>query len=85
VKNVEFCGWQVSVKWESPLSLVAYVRSKAGPEQGYTNSVTANSSGTYVCTQYVYLLPDGKTLIIRSVTRKFGFVLAQITEQFEKY
>ena len=36
-------------------------------------------------TQYMYLMPDGKTLIIRSVVRKFGFVLAQITEQFEKY
>jgi hypothetical protein len=36
-------------------------------------------------TQYMYLMPDGKTLIIRSVARKFGFVLAQITEQFEKY
>ena len=36
-------------------------------------------------TQYMYLMPDGNTLIIRSVARKFGFVLAQITEQFEKY
>ena len=36
-------------------------------------------------TQYMYLMPDGKTLIIRSVVRKFGFVVAQITEQFVKY
>jgi Protein of unknown function (DUF3833) len=36
-------------------------------------------------TQYMYLMPDGKTLIIRSIVRKFGFVLAQITEQFQKY
>lgn len=36
-------------------------------------------------TQYMYLMPDGNTLIIRTVARKFGFVLAQITEQFEKY
>ena len=35
--------------------------------------------------QYMYLMPDGKTMIIRSVIRKFGFVVAQITEQFEKY
>jgi hypothetical protein len=33
----------------------------------------------------MYLMPDGKTLIIRSVVRKFGFVVAQITEQFVKY
>ena len=35
--------------------------------------------------QYMYLMPDGQTLIIRSVIRKFGFKLAQITEQFQKY
>ena len=35
--------------------------------------------------QYMYLMPDGQTLIIRSVVRKFGFKLAQITEQFQKY
>jgi hypothetical protein len=35
--------------------------------------------------QYMYLMPDGQTLIIRSVVRKFGFKLAQITEQFVKY
>ena len=35
--------------------------------------------------QYMYLMPDGQTLVIRSVVRKFGFKLAQITEQFQKY
>ena len=35
--------------------------------------------------QYMYLMPDGQTLIIRSIIRKFGFKLAQITEQFQKY
>ncbi len=35
--------------------------------------------------QNMYLMPDGKTLLIRSVIRKFGIVVMQITEQFEKY
>ncbi len=35
-------------------------------------------------TQHMYLMPDGKTLIIRSVIRKFGIVVKEITEQFHK-
>ena len=35
-------------------------------------------------TQTMYLQPDGRTLIIRSVLRKFGIIVAQITESFEK-
>ncbi len=35
-------------------------------------------------TQYMLLMPDGNTLIIRSVIRKFGIVVKQITEQFHK-
>ena len=35
--------------------------------------------------QNMYLMPGGETMIIRSVIRKYGFVLAQITEQFQKY
>lgn len=35
-------------------------------------------------TQYMYLMPDGKTLIIRSVIRKFGIIVKEITEQFHK-
>ena len=35
--------------------------------------------------QNMYLMPDGKTLLIRSVIRKFGIVVLQITEQFVKY
>ena len=34
--------------------------------------------------QNFYLMPDGKTMIIRSVLRKFSFVVAQITEEFKK-
>ena len=34
--------------------------------------------------QTMYLMPDGRTMIIRSVIRKFGIVVAQITEQFQK-
>ena len=35
--------------------------------------------------QFMYVMPDGKTMIIRSVLRKFGIVIVQITEQFVKY
>jgi len=35
-------------------------------------------------TQYMILMPDRKTLIIRSVIRKFGFIVQEITEQFNK-
>ncbi|MEO8416207.1 MAG: DUF3833 family protein [Ginsengibacter sp.] len=35
-------------------------------------------------TQYMYLMPGGKTLIIRSVIRKFGIIVKEITEQFYK-
>ena len=35
-------------------------------------------------TQFMYLMPDGKTLIIRSVIRKFGIIVKEITEQFHK-
>ncbi|MDQ2770404.1 MAG: DUF3833 domain-containing protein [Bacteroidota bacterium] len=35
-------------------------------------------------TQCMYLMPDGKTLIIRSIIRKFGIIVKEITEQFHK-
>lgn len=34
--------------------------------------------------QAMYLQPDGRSLIIRSVIRKAGFVVGQVTEQFWK-
>ena len=34
--------------------------------------------------QNMYLMPDGNTMIIRSVLRKFGFIVVQITETFQK-
>ena len=34
--------------------------------------------------QHMYLMPDGQTLLIRSVIRKFGIVVMQITEEFRK-
>ncbi len=34
--------------------------------------------------QHMYLMPDGKTMIIRSVIRKFGMIVTEITEQFYK-
>ncbi len=35
-------------------------------------------------TQCMYLMPDGQTLLIRSIVRKFGIIAAEITEQFHK-
>lgn len=35
-------------------------------------------------TQCMYLMPDGKTLIIRSIIRKFGIIVKEVTEQFHK-
>ncbi len=35
-------------------------------------------------TQHMYLMGDGKTLIIRSIFRKFGIIVTEITEQFYK-
>ncbi len=35
-------------------------------------------------TQWMYLQPDGRTMINHSVIRKFGFVVAQVTEQFRR-
>ncbi len=34
--------------------------------------------------QNMYLMPDGKTMIIRSIIRKYGIIVAEITEQFKK-
>ncbi len=34
--------------------------------------------------QNMYLMADGKSMIIRSVLRKFGFIVVQITEEFQK-
>lgn len=34
--------------------------------------------------QYMYLNPDGQSLIIRSVIKKFGIIVTEITEEFKK-
>ena len=34
--------------------------------------------------QNMYLMPDGNSMIIRSVLRKFGITVVQITEEFQK-
>ncbi|MBA2250561.1 MAG: DUF3833 family protein [Chitinophagaceae bacterium] len=34
--------------------------------------------------QQLYLMPNGQTLIIRSIIRKFGIIVQQITEEFKK-
>jgi hypothetical protein len=35
--------------------------------------------------QWMYLEPDGKTMVNHSTIRKFGIVVAQVTEQFRKH
>ncbi len=35
-------------------------------------------------TQHMYLQPDGRTMINRSTIRKFGVLIAQVTEQFRR-
>ncbi|MDZ4707667.1 MAG: DUF3833 family protein [Saprospiraceae bacterium] len=35
-------------------------------------------------TQHMFLMPDGNTLMIRSIIRKFGIIVKEITEQFHK-
>ncbi len=35
--------------------------------------------------QWMYLQPDGRTLINHSTIRKLGIVVAQVTEQFRRY
>lgn len=39
---------------------------------------------TVTMSQYMYLLPDGQTLVIRSVIRKFGVIVQEITEGFRR-
>jgi hypothetical protein len=34
--------------------------------------------------QFMYLQPDGRTLIIRTIIRKAGFIVTQVTEAFRK-
>ena len=36
-------------------------------------------------TQRMYLQPDGRTMINRDTIRKFGFLIAQVTEEFRKF
>jgi len=35
-------------------------------------------------TQYMYLQPDGATMVNRSVIRKFGLVIGEVTEEFHQ-
>lgn len=36
-------------------------------------------------TQHMYLQPDGRTMINRSMIRKFGILVASVTEQFRRH
>lgn len=44
------------------------------PERKFINHVRM--------TQYMYTMPGGQTMLIRSIIKKFGFKVAQITEEF---
>ncbi|MGI8435629.1 MAG: DUF3833 family protein [Chthoniobacterales bacterium] len=43
-----------------------------------------NPLGNVRMTQWMYLQPDGRTLLNHSTIRKFGLVVAQVTEQFRR-
>lgn len=43
-----------------------------------------NPLGNVRMTQWMYLQPDGRTLLNHSTVRKFGLVVAQVTEQFRR-
>jgi hypothetical protein len=44
-----------------------------------------NPLGNVRMSQWMYLQPDGTTLVNHSTIRKFGIVVAQVTEQFRKH
>lgn len=43
-----------------------------------------NSLANIGMSQWMYLQPDGRTLLNHSTIRKLGFVVAQVTEQFRR-
>ncbi len=43
-----------------------------------------NALANVQMTQWMYLQPDGRTLLNHTTIRKFGFVLAQVTEEFRR-
>ena len=43
-----------------------------------------NPLGNVSMSQWMYLQPDGRTMINHSTIRKFGIVVAQVTEQFRR-
>ncbi|MDQ6913260.1 MAG: DUF3833 domain-containing protein [Verrucomicrobiota bacterium] len=44
-----------------------------------------NPLGNVRMSQWMYLQPDGKTMVNHSTITKFGIVVAQVTEQFRKH
>jgi hypothetical protein len=43
-----------------------------------------NSLFNIQMTQHMYLEPGGRTMVNRSVVRKFGFIVAEVTEEFHR-
>jgi Protein of unknown function (DUF3833) len=43
-----------------------------------------NLSGNVRMTQWMYLQPDGQTMLNHSTIRKFGVLVAQVTEEFRR-
>lgn len=43
-----------------------------------------NPFGNVEMSQWMYLQPDGRTMVNHTTIRKLGFVVAQVTEQFRK-
>lgn len=51
----------------------------------FTLTLSAGNSLTHVqMTQWMYLQPGGRTMVNHTTIRKFGFVVAQVTEEFRR-
>ncbi|MDQ6809690.1 MAG: DUF3833 domain-containing protein [Verrucomicrobiota bacterium] len=44
-----------------------------------------NPLANVALSQWMYLQPDGKTMVNHTTIRKFGVIVAQVTEQFRKH
>lgn len=68
--------------------MVGRARGEAYGNVFYWSFTLAGSPGNPLAnvqmSQWMYLQPDGRTLVNHSTIRKFGIVLAQVTEQFRR-
>ena len=75
--GVERCG-----RWRGSLGGTAY--GNAFLLEFTLDSVPGNPLGRLHMSQWMYLQPDGVTMINRATLTKAGVIVTQITEQFRK-